>query len=120
MARPKSSSEIRRLLNSIHDANQPIEPAPRKTPMKKFAQKPTLLSREDTQRLLMKESGIAGAFMGFLLGLNLGLVIPIVTNSVWSFAFAPLSLALLGSIAGFTFARNHVVNRCCGLFGVRC
>ncbi len=93
---------------------------PRKVPIKKFAKKPTLLSREDMQHLLLKESGFTGAFIGFLLGLNLGLVIPIVTNSVRLFAFAPLSLALLGSFLGFTFARKQVVDRCRGLFGVRC
>ena len=135
---PKSSAHIRRILKSIHNANETPHPGPyirgfpplerklvaasaiRQTP----ATRPRLIHADSRPRtaayyreLLMRRGGFAGGFVGLLQCLNVGLALPIILGNLWLFAFAPFVASLCGCAVGLSTARVTIVERRRDLFG---
>lgn len=133
---PKSSAQIRRILKSIHNANETPQPGPYIRGFPPFERKlvaaaakghtPAIRWTTHTaskprnpayyRELLLRRGGFAGGFVGLLLGLNLGLALPIIFGSLWLFAFTPLMASLCGCAVGLSTARIAIVDRRRDLF----
>jgi hypothetical protein len=137
---PKSAEQIRRILESVHEHNPPKIPGPFahgltdeerqmlfsfSRPVKRNVSRPrvqvpaAVRSPAYYRQLLLRKGGISGGIVGLLLGLNLGVAIPIVIGNASWFAFAPITMSLIGWSLGVFVSRAHVIARRPDLFGPR-
>jgi hypothetical protein len=136
----KSASEIRRVLETVRMGNEPKVPGAYSRELLIAGQQTQLEGvRRDTEKrrkqmvrtagvirsatcyrqLLLQQGGIAGGFIGLLLGLNFGIAIPIATGTFWLFAITPITMSLLGLGVGVSISRNYMMDRRRDLFGFR-
>jgi len=133
---PKSPEQIRRILKSIHAANEsyPSGPYVKGLPKSEVSVIRTHAAchlrayRHSTPRelrrreagcgldSLIRRGGLVGGTAGLLFGLNLGFAISIVIGNAWLFAAGPVVLSLICCARGFTVGRLRIVESRQNLF----
>ena len=131
---PKSAGDIRAILKSIHNANdpKPVGPYAKGLPKDELlalrsslqqvqpirhVQENEIRDSNYYRRLLLDKSAVAGGFTGGLLGVNLGIAIPIIVGWI---ALLPLSITIgliVGCLSGIVTAQLRVIRRRVDLFG---
>jgi hypothetical protein len=102
----RSAAELRPILKSIHNASNPQEPGPYTDGLPTCERKRLIAAAQrsaaetrwgiaacggpqylaaDSGELLMRHAEFTGGFIGLLLGLNVGLAVPIMTGTFWLF-----------------------------------
>jgi hypothetical protein len=136
---PKTTAEIRRVLDSIHKVVEAPQAGPYRqglpvadrehvatvaTRLRARSRKQlrpvhiALLLRPVAyyRKLLLHQGGLAGGLAGFFLGLNLGLALPIILGQLWLLLVTPIVMALCGCVVGHSAAYFAIVDRRRDLF----